>query len=83
MELDNERQYQLHDLVLDVQHTVGIPDSKVLIFGSCGTHLAFKNSDVDLYLECGEFSSNCFLFNSIVGNLLYLQAFTHIFICYS
>lgn len=52
---DNENQKH-KEILKDLEETFQHFDVHASIFGSCGNDLALKNSDIDIYLECGKFS---------------------------
>lgn len=91
VELETARYADLDEVVYDVECVLKqqLPGCQVLKFGSCSSQVAFKNSDVDLFLQCGELSLSLYLKDKIsliiyciyklFDHLLYLQPFTHIY----
>lgn len=67
VELEAAKYADLNEVMSDVQYELKkqLPGCQVLMFGSCRSQLAFKNSDVDLFLQCGEHSLSVFLKNSL------------------
>uniref|UniRef100_A0A1B6MG94 RRM domain-containing protein n=1 Tax=Graphocephala atropunctata TaxID=36148 RepID=A0A1B6MG94_9HEMI len=54
VEMSAEMYYHLNQVIRDVEELFCkmLPGCKVIVFGSCGSTLAFKNSDVDLFIQC-------------------------------
>lgn len=80
MELEEAKYCDLDEVKYDVECELKhqLPGCEVLMFGSCWSKVAFKNSDVDLFIQCGELSDSLYIFpkdsfvinKSLVGHLL-------------